>query len=94
MKVPLENNIHETYFGLGYNPFKPTKASTRSSLNVNVIFSSNSLSLIHPEYIDSDSNQPFLDVFSTNDSLAELLGDYDNIPRYHHNHGFLYCLNI
>lgn len=94
IKVPLENNFHETYFTLRYHPFKSTKASMRPSLNDNVIFSSNSLSLIHPEYIDNNSNQPSQDEFSTNDSLAKFLGAYDNLPRYHHNYGFPYCLNV
>lgn len=40
IKVPLQNNARETSFRLGYNTFKPTKASKRPSLYVNVIFSS------------------------------------------------------
>lgn len=49
IKVPLENNAQETSFVLGYNPLKTTKASKISSISVNVIFSSASLSLKHPK---------------------------------------------
>lgn len=93
IKIPLENLPREASFGLGYNPFKPTKASKRPSLNVKIIFSSNSLSIVNPQLIDLDSS-PSLDIFSTDDSLAVFLGVYDNLPRYHCNCGFPCCLNV
>lgn len=44
IKVPLmENNFRDMTFGLGYDPFKHTKASKRPSISVNVIFASLSL---------------------------------------------------
>lgn len=39
IKVILDNLAHEACFGLGYNHFKPTKASKGPYLDVNVIFS-------------------------------------------------------
>ncbi|GLJ11025.1 hypothetical protein SUGI_0140700 [Cryptomeria japonica] len=92
IKVPLENNLHNYAFGLGYNPCKCTKASKRPCISVNAI--STSLSMQHPEYIDEDpSCACAFDVFSTDDALAEFLGAYDTLPRYHHNRGLPYCLN-
>lgn len=44
--------------------------------------------------IDSNSHSHCLDIFATDDSLVEFLGVYDDLPHYHHNHGFPYCLNV
>ncbi|GLJ23982.1 hypothetical protein SUGI_0456270 [Cryptomeria japonica] len=92
IRVPLETNFHNYAFGLGYNPWRHTKASKRPCISVNAI--STSLSIQHPEYIDEDSSGDCaLDIFPTDDALAEFLGAYDTLPRYHHNRGLHYCLN-
>lgn len=57
IKVPLENNFRDMTFGLGYDPFKGTKAPKRPSISVNVI--SSSLSLKYHEYIDCDPSCVF-----------------------------------
>lgn len=68
IQVPLSNDIYDHSFGLGFNPYKQPFFFP----NVNHIYSG-SLKLTNPHLIAFDQSTS-LDVFSSNDALADFLG--------------------
>jgi len=90
--VPIESALRHYSTGIGYNPFKESKAHRCPTLNVNTI---STLNLIFPEIIDTSYPPGVvpLDVFSTDEVIMEFLGTYYNIPCHHHKCGLPYDLN-
>ncbi|GLJ36816.1 hypothetical protein SUGI_0742690 [Cryptomeria japonica] len=89
IKVPLEHNMHEYSFGLGYNLSKPTKASKRPSLNVNAIFSSDDdLTSTKSSSTSINSHAPHKEILAMNKSLYDSpqisKSTYESLSPIHH----------
>lgn len=79
IQVPLDNDIYDHTYGLGFNPYRQPSVFPP---NVNHIYGGQ-LKLVNPLLIDINQT-PTLDIFPKDEALMDFLGVYDDLPKFHH----------
>lgn len=79
IQVPLDNEIYDHTYGLGFNSYRQPSIFP---LNVNHIYGGH-LKLVNPFLLDNHQ-KPTLDVFPEDEVLLDFLGVYEDLPTFHH----------